>query len=131
MWKISDVLGLPPDHMISNAGPKSKVKPLFKMENGQHHLSVKGHVLKGPTKNFRAMVRRPTAPPYTMEQECMYSMFEDLVLKMLEYDPAKRTTPTEALKHAFVSTDTPLRPNQTAASGRGDGSSKVDQGSQT
>ena len=130
MWKISDVLGLPPDHMIANAGSKSKVKGLFKMENSKYNLHVKGQTLKGPTKNFKAIVRKPTAPPYTMEQECMYAMFEDLVLKMLEYDPAKRITPTEALKHAFVSPDIPLRPNP-PASARGDSSSKVDQGSQT
>lgn len=31
----------------------------------------------------------------------MYDLFEDLLLKMLTYDPSKRITPAEALKHPF------------------------------
>ena len=118
MWKISDVLGLPPDHMIRNAGHKSKVKNLFKSDNGSYVLNANGKTLKGKTRNFGEIIRRPTAPPYTMEQQCMYSMFEDFIIKMLAYDPAQRVTPAEALKHPFVANQGPLQPPSGSSSGQ-------------
>jgi len=142
IWKISDVLGLPPDHMIRNAGSKSKVKSLFRQEGGKFVISVNSKTLKGPTKVLRQIVRKPTAPPYSVEQECMYAMFEDLVLKMLAYDPAERITPADALQHSFVANQGPLQPPSAGPPPKeaGDvdmsprptpGGNKVDQASQT
>jgi serine/threonine protein kinase len=37
----------------------------------------------------------------TDEQKLTYELFVDLVLRMLDYDPDKRITPHEALKHPF------------------------------
>ena len=150
IWKICDVLGLPPDHMIRNAGPKSKVKSLFKLEGGKYTLQVNSKTLKGPSKSLRTIVRKPTPPPYTKRQECAYAMFEDLVLKMLTYDPEQRITPEQALAHPFVGgtgggeraastdrapgiTDTEMAPAPAAGSTSASqgGKVKVDQCSQT
>ena len=115
IWKISEVLGLPPERMVRNAGAKSKVKSLFKYEGGKYVINVNGKTLKGRSKEFRQIIRKPTSPPYTMEQECMYAMFEDLVYKMLAFDPEVRITPEQALKHPFVSSQGPLVPPASAA----------------
>lgn len=118
IWKISEVLGLPPDDMIRNAGSKSKVKGLFKEElhgDGKSYVlsskTLPAKMLTGATRSLRKFVRNPTPPPWTTEQECMYAMFEDLVLKMLAFDPKERITPADALKHPFVCTQSgPLKP---------------------
>lgn len=119
-WKISDVLGLPPDHMIRNAGSKSKVKNLFKQEDGNYVLNVNSKTLKGKTKNFSEIIRRPTPPPHTLEQQCMYAMFEEFIMSMLVYDPSKRVTPADALKHPFVANQGPLQPPSSGAGRGGD-----------
>ena len=116
IWKICDVLGMPPDHVIRNAGPKSKVKPLFKQQAGKYLLELNSRQLRTATKSLRFVVRKPTPPPYTVEQECMYAMFEDLVLKMLAYDPNERITPHVALQHPFVASQGPLKPPGRAGS---------------
>lgn len=65
----------------------------------------------------------------------MYDLFEDLLLKMLTYDPNKRITPAEALKHTFFgrkdATADPklekmhLSPRAESSDGEGGGSSPL------
>ncbi len=40
MFKICDVLGLPPRHMIRDAGPKSKVRAVFKEVPGTKNYQI-------------------------------------------------------------------------------------------
>jgi hypothetical protein len=40
MFKICDVLGMPPRHMIREAGPKSKVRAVFKEVSGTKEYQI-------------------------------------------------------------------------------------------
>eukprot|EP00960_Hanusia_phi_P069363 767075-Hanusia_phi.AAC.2 len=102
MFKICDVLGMPPIDMVKNAGSKSKVKSCFKLDESRYYIVVDSKVLERATRDFRQIIRKPSPPPYSPEQEAMYNMFEDLILKMLTYDPSARITPKEAMLHPFL-----------------------------
>ena len=104
IWRICDILGLPPASMIRNAGAKSKVKALFKVEDGKYFLSVNSSTLRMASKPLRNILRRPSHPPLSMEHERSYLLFEDLIFKMLEFDQEKRILPEDALKHKFLFT---------------------------
>ena len=102
MCKICDVLGLPPKKMVLEAGPKSKVKSIFRIGPGSEYSIYvdEKHVPVGSRK-FRDIVRKPPVST-TKEDEDAYMQFEDLVLRMLALDPDLRITPAEALQHPFI-----------------------------
>ena len=114
--KICEVLGIPPDHMIARAGPKSKVRALFRKDAaGGYVIATETDTLSAPTRDFRSIIRNPGSNVLlTPEQDRMYSLFEDLLRKMLVFDPEERITPADALLHPFLlppSPDANLRQN--------------------
>eukprot|EP00741_Cyanophora_paradoxa_P001721 tig00000498_g1669.t2 len=106
--KISEVLGKPPRHMITAT---SKAKEFFYTDD--HGLTWN---LKPEKKHSRTPGGRPLGtvigtmtngprgsrkgqPGHTFFD---YLTFEDLVKRMLVYDPTKRITPHQALQHPFI-----------------------------
>ncbi|KAJ8952520.1 hypothetical protein NQ318_003316 [Aromia moschata] len=85
---LMEVLGPPPDELISVATRRR----LFFDSRGNPRCitNSKGRKRKPGTKNL-AMVLR-----------CNDSMFIDFISKCLEWNPKKRMTPDEALRHAWL-----------------------------
>ena len=46
--------------------------------------------------------RRPYDPSAQADRSRTYDLFEDLVFRMLAYDPHERLKPMEALRHPFI-----------------------------
>jgi len=110
--KICDVLGMPPPQMISHAGPKCKVNSLFRKDaNGEYMIVTDTDSFSKPRRNFRDIIRNP-AVMLSPEQERMYVLFEDLLRKMLVFDPELRITPEQALKHAFLNPGAEVTPRR-------------------
>jgi len=140
MRKIVEVLGMPPNHMIAGAGAKSKVKDLFAYEEGQYKLVAEKVSAESKkrrdqgSRDFKTIIRKPTPAPMTPEQERKYDLFEDLLRKMLDFDPERRITPASALAHPFLAQaasdkmEMSPRPETPVATPRAD---KVDQAVQT
>lgn len=57
-----------------------------------------------PSRNFKRIIRRPMPQQHTAEEAAAYDQFENLLLKMLAFDPEQRITPAEALRHSFFAT---------------------------
>jgi len=151
MCKVCDILGMPPAHMIAKAGYKSKVKDLFKKDGDNYKIVYEKkpydtmQASDYPSKDFRAIIRRPTPQPCEPEYERLYNLFEDLVLKMLEFDPERRITPEDALMHPFLHPENSARrevdrmemsprpetPQATPRQGEKSEKGKVDQAVQT
>ncbi|XP_072166377.1 dual specificity tyrosine-phosphorylation-regulated kinase 1B-like [Diadema setosum] len=107
MNKIIEVLGMPPTHIIEQA-PKAhkyfikteKSWVLKRSRDGKKYKSpgtrklhdILGVELGGPGG------RRAGEPGHTVSD---YLKFKDLILRMLEYDPAVRIKPYYALQHSF------------------------------
>lgn len=114
MNKIVEVLGIPPAHMLEQG---SKTRRYFdKFPDGTWQLKrlKEGKKYKNPgTRRLRDIIgadtggpqgRRITEAGHTLHD---YLRFEDIILRMLTYDPKLRLTPTEALQHSFFK-----RPNE-------------------
>jgi len=108
MRKIAEVLGMPPSHMIAGIGAKSKIKDLFVLDAGQYKLApdkaaADGKKRRDPaTRDLTTIIRKPTPSPMSAEQERDYELFEDLIRKMLEFEPDRRIVPRDALQHPFL-----------------------------
>jgi len=103
MARIVEVLGLPPAHMID----ASPVAANF-FKKGDDGSWVCRHSRKyhlPGTRNLRDILTRPSerrrGGPSCSSSSVDYDKFSDLLYKMLEYDPAKRVTPLEALRDQF------------------------------
>lgn len=57
-----------------------------------------------PSRSFKRIIRRPMPQQHTAEEAVAYDQFENLLLKMLAFDPEQRITPAEALRHPFFAT---------------------------
>ena len=115
MNKIVEVLGMPPLHMLEQ-GTKSKryfdrfpdgtwqIKRLkegkkYKLPGARRIRDIIGSETGGPQS------RRLNESGHTFQD---YLKFEDIIMRMLHYDPKLRITPGEALEHTFFK-----RPNST------------------
>lgn len=108
MNKIVEVLGMPPLNMLEQG---SKTKRFFdRYPDGTWQIKRvregKRYKLPG-TRRLRDILgsetggpqaRRLNEPGHSLND---YLKFEDLVLRMLHYDPKLRITPQEAMQHAF------------------------------
>lgn len=107
VMKITEVFGLPPTEMLEK-GKKSH--QYFKRNASEKwervagkkpYMSLKGRRLKDSLGTYIGgpRGRRKNETGHTPED---YLRFEDLLNKLLEWDPAKRMTPKEALAHPFL-----------------------------
>lgn len=112
MAKITELLGFPPSHMIK-ASRKSKE---FFIKQGNKY-SLKSPPFYRPDQLNVIHNQRPTNledllgvstggprgqwPTDTEHSPLKYSNFLDLIRQMLHYEPEKRITPYEALRHQF------------------------------
>ena len=127
MHKICQLLGLPPAHMILQAGHKSKVKHMFRQRGQGNWFMVwpgetiqqtpgprtLGQVIRKPNSNesediYCELVRsRPGRLSmhfflwHGPRAERRTGLQEDLLRQMLSLDPDTRITPETALAHPF------------------------------
>ncbi|EKX41018.1 hypothetical protein GUITHDRAFT_158270 [Guillardia theta CCMP2712] len=103
MQKICEMFGFPPDHMLQQAGSKSKVKNMFrKGSNGGWRMCWPGErEIVTKSRIMREVIRKPNST----ETEQTYMLLEDLLEKILTLDPEVRCTPTEALRHPFFTSN--------------------------
>ncbi len=74
--------------------PRSEIKP-----STDPLATLSAKVRAGTNK------RRPYDPCSQSDMSRTYELFEDLVYRMLAFDPQQRIKPTEAMKHPFFQTD--------------------------
>lgn len=86
---IMEIFGPPEKHLIE----KSTRKKLFFDSQGKPRLTVssKGRRRKPSSKDLRSVLK------------CDDDAFVDFVARCLRWDPARRLTPHDALKHEFIS----------------------------
>ncbi|CAD5219653.1 unnamed protein product [Bursaphelenchus xylophilus] len=110
MMRIVEVMGIPPAHML-NVSPKTKrfftlnekgeyvprrsrdAKTTYKLPATRRLHDVLGVDMGGPYG------RRYGEPGHGAED---YEKFKELILRMLEYNPVKRLTAQEAVRHPFL-----------------------------
>lgn len=108
VYKLIEVLGMPPRHMLEKGRkaanffrkkPDGEYEPL---KSTRTYAAPKARKLSGMLGSNTGGPggRRRLEPGHTPQD---YMSFESLLLRMLEYDPAKRITPSEALEHDFIS----------------------------
>ncbi|XP_063726012.1 dual specificity tyrosine-phosphorylation-regulated kinase 1A-like isoform X2 [Symsagittifera roscoffensis] len=110
MNKIIEVLGLPPRHLLEQG---TKAKRYFDQHpDGLYHLNKKHkdhkkeYKLPGTRKLHDVLGvetggpggRRKDMPGHSVAD---YTNFQDLILRMLEFDPKQRLKPLDALSHKF------------------------------
>jgi hypothetical protein len=61
--------------------------------------------LKRAIKDLGSIIRGPHSP-LSVEEEDAYNAMEDLIRRMLCYEPLCRITPSDALKHPFLAMKT-------------------------
>lgn len=86
---IMEVFGPPEKHLIE----KSSRKKLFFDSMGKPRLSV----------SSKGRRRRPSSKDLRQALKCDDEAFLDFIARCLRWDPARRLTPQEALKHEFIS----------------------------
>jgi len=93
MVKQVEILGMPPRHMLEK---NRKAEKFFEISEstGQFRLKRKYGAQLGGS------LRRALAPKWDGTSE-LYLHFEDLLSKMLLYDPLLRIRPSQALQHPF------------------------------
>jgi dual specificity tyrosine-phosphorylation-regulated kinase 2/3/4 len=88
MQYIMEVLGLPPAHLLE----RSTRKKLFFEENGEVKLPA----------NSRGRVHKPGTKTLEQAVRCQDRLFLDFIGRCLDWDPATRLRPEEALQHPWV-----------------------------
>jgi len=101
--KISELLGIPPAHMIQS-GTKG-LKHFRKSDEGSSYQLRHG---RRPTmRSLNDVLGVETGGPESRRQGepghsvTDYLKLKDLILRMLKYDPAERISPFEAISHSF------------------------------
>jgi dual specificity tyrosine-phosphorylation-regulated kinase 1 len=106
--KIVEVLGAPPVYMLEQ-GSKSKRYfdrypdgrwALKRIKEGKKYMNPGSRRLRDilGSDSGGPQARRINEPGHSFED---YLKFEDIIIRMLNYDPKLRLTPHEALQHAF------------------------------
>lgn len=114
MNKIVEVLGMPPAHMLEQGSKTRRYFDRFPDGTWQLKRIKEGKKYKNSgTRRLRDIIGADTGGPqgrriseagHTLHD---YLRFEDIILRMLTYDPKLRLTPLEALQHSFFK-----RPNE-------------------
>eukprot|EP00053_Salpingoeca_punica_P012448 m.111451 g.111451 ORF g.111451 m.111451 type:complete len:544 (+) comp15950_c5_seq1:649-2280(+) len=127
IFKITEVLGMPPDHMLDRgrktanyfkrAAPDQPYVRLpgkkdYKPPGSRKLADMLGSHTGGPGG------RRADEPGHTPED---YERFEDLLRRMLELDPTKRIKPNEAYEHEFMTRHTDQARTSASAAGAATG----------
>lgn len=106
--KLTEVLGIPPHHMLEE-GRKSASYFSKRSDTGKYELAKSTRTYAPPrTRKLSAMLGSNKGGPGGRREgevghtPADYASFENFLLRMLEYDPKKRITPTEALQHDFI-----------------------------
>eukprot|EP00047_Mylnosiga_fluctuans_P002550 m.224960 g.224960 ORF g.224960 m.224960 type:complete len:492 (+) comp11181_c0_seq1:397-1872(+) len=127
MFKITEVCGMPPDHMLNN-GKKtanyfsrpSREQPYTRVPAKKEYRAVGSRKLADMlgSQSGGPGGRRLNEPNHTPAD---YARFESLLRRCLEIDPLKRITAREAFDHEFLrpSTRTTVPPPMPAASDAG------------
>ncbi|KAL0487684.1 hypothetical protein AKO1_008749 [Acrasis kona] len=104
MHKIIQVLGMPPHSMIERAPKKER---FFQWEPSTRSYTCIKQDIKPGSKTLCDVIgvnthgpdgRRTNAPGHSYQD---YTVFHDLVLKVLRFHPAERLLPFDALQHDF------------------------------
>ena len=108
MNKIVEVLGIPPIHMLEQGSKSRRYFDRYPDGTWQIKRVKEGKKYKLPgTRRLRDILgsdtggpqsRRLNEPGHTLHD---YLKFEDIIIRMLHYDPKLRITPIEALQHSF------------------------------
>uniref|UniRef100_A0A0A9Z0B2 Serine/threonine-protein kinase prp4 n=1 Tax=Lygus hesperus TaxID=30085 RepID=A0A0A9Z0B2_LYGHE len=76
------------------------------MECGKDPLTqrsiVRKYIVKSPKKHLLTMLKQHSPNPNDPKECRKLGQLADLLEQMLDLDPEKRITPTQALKHAFI-----------------------------
>lgn len=123
IYVISRILGPPPQNMI-DITPTSKLKKiLVKTPNGRYQIGskhmerpkktiweiIKNKIDKTREKAIQQKKQFNDNTKIVIPSVTDYIRFKDLIEKMLNYDPKKRITPDEALKHPFFKHNSNLK----------------------
>lgn len=120
MNKIVEVLGVPPSHMLEQGSKSKRYFDRFPDGTWQIKRIKEGKKYKAPgTRRLRDILgsdiggpqsRRLNEPGHTLQD---YIKFEDIIIRMLNYDPKLRITPHESLQHAFFKrSNQSVQPNE-------------------
>lgn len=120
MFKVTELRGMPPDHMLDR-GKKSKncFARSLATGNWERLPSTKTYAGLAERKLSELLGSATGGPGGRRRGEAGhapedYARFEDLLMRLLEVDPANRITPREALDHEFL-----RRSSASAAAGGG------------
>ena len=86
---IMEVIGLPDEHILSQAGRKN----IFFDENTNEPFL---------SKDSQQNLRVPSSKPLDEILMCQSETFQDFIKQCLEWDPEKRISPFEALMHDWI-----------------------------
>lgn len=116
MNKIVEVLGMPPVTMLEQGSKSKRYFDRYPDGSWQVKRIKEGKKYKAPgTRRLRDILgsdiggpqsRRLNEPGHTFQD---YIKFEDIIVRMLHYDPKLRILPQDALQHSFFK-----RPNSTS-----------------
>jgi len=97
MVKQVEILGVPPRHMLEKNRKAEKFFEISRHSNpGQYRLKL--HLL--PHARLGGSIRKALEGRWDPNSP-LYPLFEDLISKMLTYDPMERIRPMAALQHGF------------------------------
>jgi dual specificity tyrosine-phosphorylation-regulated kinase 1 len=118
MNKIVEVLGIPPLQMLEQGSKSKRYFDRYPDGTWQIKRIKEGKKYKNPgTRRLRDILgsetggpqsRRVNEPGHSLQD---YLKFEDIIMRMLNYEPKIRITPHESLQHNFFK-----RPNSEATS---------------
>ena len=107
MMKITEVLGIPPDHMLEKG---QKTKRYFKRDDpalAYERIKVEKDYKPLKSRKIADLIGMHTDGPRGLRRgeighsKANYEQFEDLLMKLLVYDPELRAKPAEAIMHDF------------------------------
>lgn len=108
MNKIVEVLGMPPAHMLEQGSKARRYFDRYPDGSWQIKRLKEGKKYKAPgTRRLRDILgsdvggpqsRRLNEPGHSLGD---YLKFEDIIVRMLHYEPKARLVPNDALQHAF------------------------------
>lgn len=107
MMKITEVLGMPPEHMLEKG---QKTKRYFKRDDeavAYERIKTEKEYKPMLSRRVADLIGSSTDGPRGLRRgeightKANYDQFEDLLLKLLVYDPALRLKPADALQHDF------------------------------